>query len=601
MRTKKMPLRRICLLAVSCPLLVMAACATHHPVEVARVTAPPTFAGAFVGKTFNVVDYGAVGDGTTDNTDAIRKTFDAAVAAGGGRVLVPSGTYLTRGIELRSSTDFHLAEGATILFSHRFSDYPLIAANWEGKDTYVHQSPLWADNAHDIAVTGPGIIDGQGDGWRTVEQTSVPKDYWDQLMHAGGYVALNKKRKAVTWYPSKAAHDGEDALTALRSSTRPTKATLQDFIPYADLLRPSLVLLSNCKNILLDGPTFQNSPNWNLHLLLSDNIIVRNVTIMNPSFAHNGDGIDIDSCRNVTMTDSTVHAGDDGICMKSGADAEGRARNRPTENVTISNCIVYWAHGGVVIGSEMSGGVRNVAVSNCVFIGTNAGLRFKSQRGRGGTVENIKIDNISMSDIQGAAIIFDMYYMSENSKVEPLSERTPRFQGFSVKNVSCDGAKEGILIRGLPELAIADISLDKVRITADKGITLTDAKDISLKDVSLKSTTRPAMDVTNVSNLTMENVEVEGAPPPATKPSTTNPSTAKPWSGKHGKKKMKSAEESEEATTQPAVEIPVTQPSGEDSNTLQVFHISTTQPGFRSPASTQPTDDTANADSTKQN
>src|SRR5205823_5098423 len=133
-------------------------------------------------------------------------------------------------------------------------------------------------------------------------------------------------------------------------------------------------------------PTFRNSPNWNVHLLLSENITVKNVTLYNPDYAQNGDGIDIDSCRNVLMTDSTVYAGDDDICLKSGRDEEGRKRSRPCENVTVSNCTVYWGHGGFVIGSEMSGDVRNVTVSNCVFKGTDTGLRFKTTRGRGGVV-----------------------------------------------------------------------------------------------------------------------------------------------------------------------------------------------------------------------
>ena len=162
--------------------------------------------------------------------------------------------------------------------------------------------------------------------------------------------------------------------------TSTTQPRIEDYAKYRELLRPTLLLLSNCHNVLLQGPTFKNSPEWNIHVFLCDLLTVRNVNLYNPIYAQNGDGIDIDSCRNVTMTDSTVYAGDDDICIKSGRDEEGRKFGKPTENVTVSNCTIGWGHGGIAIGSEMSGGVRNVTVSNCVMKGTDAGLRFKTTR-----------------------------------------------------------------------------------------------------------------------------------------------------------------------------------------------------------------------------
>src|SRR5687768_12631193 len=172
-----------------------------------------------------------------------------------------------------------------------------------------------------------------------------------------------------------------------------------------DFLRPNLLLLTNCKYILLDGPTFQNSPAWCLHPLMSENVTVRNVTVKNPWYAQNGDGIDVESCKNVLIENSVFDVGDDGLCMKSGRDEAGRKRGMPTENVIIRDCIVYHAHGGFVIGSEMSGGARNIWVSNCTFIGTDVGLRFKTARGRGGVVENIFVDGVDMTDIAGEAIL----------------------------------------------------------------------------------------------------------------------------------------------------------------------------------------------------
>jgi len=217
-------------------------------------------------------------------------------------------------------------------------------------------------------------------------------------------------------------------------------ARVEDYAKFKELLRPPLVLLTECRNVVLDGPTFRNSPNWNVNLNLCENVSLHNLNIYNPAYAQNGDGIDLGSCRNVIVDGCTVDVGDDAICLKSGRDEEGRRRGRPTENVTVRNCTVLHGHGGVVIGSEMSGGVRNVAVTNCVFRDTDTGLRFKTTRGRGGVVENIEISNIAMSNIAGEAITFDMFYAVKDPRPEPVSERTPVFRQFLIRNVTCDGA-----------------------------------------------------------------------------------------------------------------------------------------------------------------
>src|SRR5687768_10005520 len=192
-----------------------------------------------------------------------------------------------------------------------------------------------------------------------------------------------------------------------------------------DFLRPNLLLLTNCKYILLDGPTFQNSPAWCLHPLMSEHLTVRNILVKNPWYAQNGDGIDVESCKNVVIENSTFDVGDDGICIKSGRDKAGRERGMPTENLLVRNCTVYHAHGGFVIGSEMSGGARNIIVENCTFDGTDIGLRFKTTRGRGGIVENIFINNIAMKNIPGEAILFDMYYAAQDPIVLAGEKREP--------------------------------------------------------------------------------------------------------------------------------------------------------------------------------
>ena len=233
-----------------------------------------------------------------------------------------------------------------------------------------------------------------------------------------------------------------------------------------EFLRPNMVSITNCKRVLLEGVTFQNSPAWCLHPMLTQHLTVRNLTVRNPWNAQNGDGIDIESCRYVLVQNSTFDVGDDGICIKSGRDEEGRKRNVATEDVIVRNCTVFHGHGGFVVGSEMSGGARNIYVSDCNFLGTDVGLRFKTTRGRGGVVEKIYMNNIRMNNIGGAAILFDMYYMAkdplaifageEKPAIEflPVTEATPQFKDFFIKDVVCKGAETAIFVRGLPEMNI---------------------------------------------------------------------------------------------------------------------------------------------------
>jgi polygalacturonase len=506
-------------LAVSLFLSLLAGCQVATPAPVAApqaalsqpVLVPPTF----LSQTFTIADYGAVGDGKTSNTDAFAKAITTCSTAGGGHLVVPPGTYLTGPIHLMSGVDLHLQKGATILFSRSFDDYPLIITNFEGKQTVECTSPLSGDNLHDVAVTGEGIIDGQGDAWRMVKKSKLTDDQWNALVQSGGVV----DESGQTWYPSESARDGLRGLTRLRASGQPPR--IDDYRPYRDLLRPSLVCISNSQNILLDGNTFRNSPCWNVHLLYSDNITVHNVTVFNPYYAQNGDGIDIDSCRNVNLSDSNIEAGDDVICLKSGRDAEGRLAGRPTENVTITDCVLGHGHGGIAIGSEMSGDVRNVFVSNCTLRGTDDGLRFKSVRGRGGVVENIHIRDIHMSDIKKSAIAFDMFYMVRRptggtddaspldvrqTPPQPVDEGTPRFRDIFVSNVDCQGAQIAMQLRGLPEMPLQGVTLENVKITASAGGAIVDASDIVLRDLDIQCTASPALQFQDVRNLTLQNV-----------------------------------------------------------------------------------------------
>jgi polygalacturonase len=295
--------------------------------------------------------------------------------------------------------------------------------------------------------------------------------------------------------------------------------TANDFADIKDFLRPNLLVLTNCKRVLLDGPSFQNSAAWCLHTLMCEDLTVLDVRVRNPSWAVNGDGIDVESCRNVLIGNSTFDAGDDGICVKSGRDEEGRRRGRPTENMIVRNDIVYRAHGGFVVGSEMSGGARNIFVSDCSFIGTDIGLRFKTVRGRGGVVEKIFVKNISMRNIRHQAVFLDMYYFAKppsiaevyagtaKDSVPPVTESTPQFRDIHISNVVCDGAEEGIFVRGLPEMNIRDIYFDHMVLKAAKGAELAEAQQVYLKDIRLMtSDSDPVIYVENSSQLTFDHI-----------------------------------------------------------------------------------------------
>jgi len=463
--------------------------------------------------TLNIKKYGAIADGNTLNTKAINDAIETLSKKGGGVVLVPSGLWLTGPIVIKNNINLHLTSGATLLFTPDKNKYPLVEANWEGLPQMRNQSPISAMNASNIAITGKGIIDGNGDVWRAVKIDKLTESQWKNKLASGGVLSEDKK----TWYPSESFMKGSKMQNPGVIAAERDAAFYQSI---KDFLRPNLLLLTNCKTILLEGVTFQNSPAWCLHPLMCRDLTVREVFVKNPWYAQNGDGIDAESCKNVLIENSVFDVGDDALCMKSGRDAEGRKRGMPTENIIIRGCTVYAAHGGFVIGSEMSGGARNIWVNNCTFIGTDIGLRFKTTRGRGGIVENIFINDIYMKDIPAEAILFDMYYMAKDPvalagekrelpKVEfkTVDETTPVFKNFHISNVYCNGAEKGIFVRGLPEMHVKDIVLENMVLQADKGIDVQEASGITFKNIKIISDeTTPVVDVVQSDNLVFDNI-----------------------------------------------------------------------------------------------
>lgn len=468
--------------------------------------------------SFYITKYGAKADGVSLNTNSINAAINDCNKKGGGVVVIPGGLWLTGPIELKSNVNLHLQKNAMLQFTNDLSQYKLVAGNWEGLPQMRNQSPLSATNAVNIAITGFGIIDGNGDAWRMVKKDKLTETQWKKLVGSGGVLSDDKK----TWYPSEKSLKG----SKLKNPGEITSDKTPEFYESVkDFLRPNLLVFTSCKKVLLEGITFQNSPAWCLHPLMCEDLTVRNVYAKNPWYAQNGDGIDVESCKNVLIENSTFDVGDDGICIKSGRDEAGRKRGMPTENLIARNCVVYHAHGGFVIGSEMSGGARNLFVENCTFIGTDIGLRFKTTRGRGGVVENVFINNISMKDIVGEAILFDMYYAAQDPiplagekreppKVEilPVTEATPRFQNFYIKNVVCNGAEKAIFVRGLPEMSVKNVVMENMIIQSNKGLDMTEGSDIVLKNVSLiTKDVNPVMNIHNSRNIVLNKISYVNA------------------------------------------------------------------------------------------
>ncbi len=468
---------------------------------------------SFKRDTLSIVKYGAKADGITLNTKSINEAIDACSKKGGGVVVIPSGLWLTGPVVLKSNVNLHLQKNALLQFTDNFSQYPLVAGNWEGLPQMRNQSPLSATNATNIAVTGFGIIDGNGDAWRMVKKDKLTESQWKKLVASGGVLSDDKK----TWYPSEKSLKGSKLKNP--GEILPDK-TPEFYESVKDFLRPNLLVFSNCKQVLLQGVTFQNSPAWCLHPLMCEDLTVRNIWVKNPWYAQNGDGIDVESCKNVLIENSTFDVGDDGICIKSGRDEAGRKRGMPTENLLVRNCTVYHAHGGFVIGSEMSGGAKNIFVENCTFIGTDIGLRFKTTRGRGGVVENIFIKDIAMKDIVGEAILFDMYYAAQDPialagekreppKVEmlPVTEATPQFRNFSITNVVANGAEKAIFIRGLPEMNVQNVVLQNMTLQATEGLDMTEATNIVLRNINLLTKeTDPVMNFHNSKDIVLDKI-----------------------------------------------------------------------------------------------
>lgn len=465
----------------------------------------------------NITDFGAIGNGIVKNTDAFAKAINDVSSKNGGKIIVPRGIWLTGPITLKSNINLHVEAGALIVFSSNFDDYPLVKTSFEGLNTIRCISPINADNVENIAITGSGIIDGSGDAWRPVKIGKMTENQWKTLTNSGGVLSKDGKM----WFPSEGSKKGHESSTNFNV---PDLIDEADLASVRDFLRPVMVSIVNSKRVLLDGPTFQNSPAWNIHPLMCEDIIIRNINVRNPWYSQNGDGLDLESCKNALVYNNTFDVGDDAICFKSGKDKDGRDRGIPTENVIVKNNVVYHGHGGFVIGSEMSGGVKNVHISNSTFIGTDVGLRFKSTRGRGGIVEDIFISDIDMIHIPTDAIRFNLYYSGKapvlddnetaddeirEEKLVEVTEETPSFRNIYMKNINVVDSERAIFFMGLPEMNVKNIFIEDSVFETKKGITAIDTDGITLKNVTVKASSDFALTIYNSKNIKTSNFKFD--------------------------------------------------------------------------------------------
>lgn len=460
----------------------------------------------------DIRDFGGVGDGVVLNSTAFAQAIEALSEVGGGRLVVPKGVWLTGPITLKDNIDLHIKPDAVLLFSTDRELYPIVETVFEGLDTKRCISPINAVGAKNIAITGGGTIDGNGDSWRQVKKSKMAPSEWKKLLKSGGFT----NEKGDLWYPDSSSFRG--AVVSDAFNVPQGLETEEQWNSVKTYLRPVMISLKECENVLLEDCLFQNSPCWNIHPLMCKKVIINNITVRNPWYSQNGDGLDVDSCEDVLVINSSFDVGDDAICIKSGKDEDGRRRARPCRNLIVDNCIVFHGHGGFVVGSEMSGDVKNIKVTNCRFLGTDVGLRFKSCRGRGGVVENIFIEDIVMMNIPTEPLLFDLHYGGKSAveaaaegaspfdvEFVPADETTPQFRNIYIKDIVCSGAAKAMYFNGIPEKNIENIFVENCDIVSKKGADLRYSTNVVLKDVRINQEEGEGFSIANCKDVVIQN------------------------------------------------------------------------------------------------
>ncbi len=409
---------------------------------------------------FNIVDYGAKSDGSLC-TESIKEAIKACHDAGGGRVIVPEGEFTTGAIHLLSNIELHVSQGAKLLFSTNPEDYlPVVHTRYEGVELFNYSPLIYAYKQKNIAITGTGILDGQAsmDNWW----------FWAK--------GVKEKTKNLQFTPN--------SIPRLMGYMSNGIAVEERVFGPGSYLRPSFVQPYLCENILIENVTIVRPPMWMLHPVLSKNITVKGVKLYSPN-APNGDGCNPEASKNVLIENCEFNTGDDCIAIKSGRNKDGFDLGIPSENIVIRNCKMKDGHGGVVMGSETSGGVKNVYVYDCEMDSPNLerAIRLKSNKYRGGTIENIYVKNIEVGQVKNAAIRINQNYFS---KAAPSEIRHTTYRNIFIENITCQKADYAIQILGLEEHPIENVKILNSKFTEmNKENVINSVNGLVLEDVEV--------------------------------------------------------------------------------------------------------------------
>jgi polygalacturonase len=424
----------------------------HVPDILSRIVPPD-----FPAKDFQITEFGAIGDGKTDCTNAFKKAIDTCYAAGGGRVVVPEGIYLTGAIHLKSNVNLHIMKEATILFSKNTKQYlPVVLTRFEGVECMNYSPFIYTYDQQNIAITGQGTLDGQADS----------ASWWPW---AG--------KSDYGWSERSPNHNADrELLFRMAEEGVPVPERI---FGEGHFLRVNFIQFYKCKNILIDGITIKRSPMWEIHPVLCENMTVQHITVT--SHGPNNDGCNPESSKDVLIKNCYFDTGDDCIAIKSGRNADGRRINVASENIVIQGCTMKDGHGGVVIGSEISGNCRNVFAEDCVMDSPNLerALRIKSNSLRGGIVENIFMRNITVGEVSDAVIRIFFYYGEGD-----VGQYTPIVRNIYLKNITSQKSKYALLFEGYERSPISNINLEKCDFKGvAKGNVLNYVLDLNMKDV----------------------------------------------------------------------------------------------------------------------
>lgn len=429
------------------------------PIDIPQAALPVIKAG-----DLNIKEYGAIGDGVYDCTRVIQTAIDKVSANGGGRIVIPAGLWLTSPLSLKSGVELHLCKNALLILT------PDRTKHFKAGQRKAMPG-IYATGCNDIAITGHGIIDGNGEYWRAAKRSKNSDMEWNNYNALGGIVV--EKNKDQIWYPYnlKSLPNFADSYYAQES------------------LRTSLVCIKNCQRVLIKDITLQNAPKFHLEAEDCESLTIDGILVHCPWNAQNGDGIDLKTSQKVLIANNTIDCGDDGIVLKAATGSKA-FDHKPIEDVLIINNTVYHAHGGFVIGSEFSSGINRVCVKDNVFSSTDTGLRFKSFTGRGGKTSQIYIQNILMTDIKEDAVIFETDYINEAiHKTEGAfgSDWIPEFTDIHISNVTCNASKTGIRANGAKGTVHGIDIQNSTFIYTGTNTEIDPDCDINLRNVTLKS------------------------------------------------------------------------------------------------------------------